>query len=70
LPRSVAHYNKRAGVSMLSTKLPTVCLAASIVTVKNRTLSPTAKMFIDCARQATKEIASNADATRDRLATR
>jgi hypothetical protein len=70
LPRSVAHFNKRAGVSVLPTKLPAVRLAASIVTVKNRTLSPTAEMFIDCARQATKEIASNADPTRDRPATR
>jgi DNA-binding transcriptional LysR family regulator len=66
LPRSVAHFNKRAGLNVLPTKLPAVRFAASIVTVKNRTLSPTAKMFIDCARQAIKEIASNAAPKRDK----
>jgi len=45
LPRSVAHFNKRAGLSVLPTKLPAMRLAASIVTVKNRSLSPTAKLF-------------------------
>jgi DNA-binding transcriptional LysR family regulator len=66
LPRSVAHFNKRAGLSVLPTKLPAIRSAASIVTVKNRTLSPTAKIFIDCARQATKEIASNSAPARDK----
>ena len=51
LPRSVALFNKRAGLNVLPAKLPAVRLAASIVTVKNRSLSPTAKMFIDCARR-------------------
>ena len=32
-------------------KLPAVRLAASIVTVKNRALSPSAKLFVDCTRQ-------------------
>jgi hypothetical protein len=49
------------------TKLPTVRLAASIVTVKNRALSPAAKMFIDCARQAVKEIASNVAQTANQI---
>jgi DNA-binding transcriptional LysR family regulator len=66
LPRSVADFNKRAGLSVLPAKLPAVRFAASIVTVKNRTLSPTAKIFIDCVRQATKEIASNSAPARDK----
>jgi hypothetical protein len=37
---------------MLPLKLPAVHAGASIVTVKNRTLSPSAKLFIDCARKA------------------
>ena len=52
LPRSVAYFNgKRVGLKILPTKLPAVRLAASIVTVKNRALSPAAKLFIDCTRQ-------------------
>ena len=71
LPRSVAYFNgKRVGLSLLPTKLPAVRLAASIVTVKNRALSPAAELFIDCARQATKEIANNAAPTRDKPVTR
>jgi DNA-binding transcriptional LysR family regulator len=59
LPSSVAHFNgKRAGLKTLPVKLPPVRLAASIVTVKNRTLSPAAKLFIDCARQVIKPISS------------
>jgi DNA-binding transcriptional LysR family regulator len=56
LPSSVAHFNRRAGLKALPLRLPAVHSAASIVTVKNRTLSPAAKLFIQCARQVTKPI--------------
>jgi DNA-binding transcriptional LysR family regulator len=57
LPSSVAHFNvRRAGLKILPLRLPPVHIPASIVTVKNRTLSPAAKLFIDCARQSVKSI--------------
>lgn len=53
LPSSVAQFNAgRAGLKILPLKLPPVHVPASIVTLKNRTPSPPAKLFIDCARQA------------------
>jgi DNA-binding transcriptional LysR family regulator len=53
LPSSVAQFSaSRAGLKILPLKLPPVHVPASIVTLKNRTLSPPAKLFVDCARQA------------------
>jgi hypothetical protein len=34
--------------------LPAVRVAAGIVTVKNRTLSPAAKLFINCVREVVR----------------
>jgi DNA-binding transcriptional LysR family regulator len=56
LPASVAKFNTRAGLKILPMKLPTVQVAASIVTVKNRTLSPTVKLFINCVRDVARSI--------------
>jgi DNA-binding transcriptional LysR family regulator len=57
LPSSVAQFHaRRAGLKILPLKLPPVHVPASIVTLKNRTLSPPAKLFIDCAREAVKSI--------------
>jgi DNA-binding transcriptional LysR family regulator len=58
-PGSVAHFHRRAGLKILALKLPAVHSATSIVTVKNRTLSPSANLFIDCARQVIRPIASS-----------
>ena len=59
LPVSVAQFNtKRAGLKILPIKLPTVHVAASIVTVKNRTLSPAARLFIDCVRDVARSISA------------
>lgn len=53
LPTSVAQFNaRRVGLKILPLKLPPVHLPASIVTLKNRTLSPPARLFVNCARQA------------------
>jgi DNA-binding transcriptional LysR family regulator len=53
LPNSVAQFHAgRAGLKILPLRLPPVHVPASIVTLKNRTLSPPAKLFVDCARQA------------------
>ena len=43
---------RRAGLKILPLKFPPVYVPASIVTLKNRTLSPPAKLFVNCARQA------------------
>jgi DNA-binding transcriptional LysR family regulator len=57
LPSSVAQFNtRRAGLKILPMKLPEARLAAGIVTVKNRTLSPLAELFIDCARELARSI--------------
>ena len=45
-----------AGLKILPMKLPEARLAAGIVTVKNRTLSPLAELFIDCARELARSI--------------
>jgi DNA-binding transcriptional LysR family regulator len=66
LPSSVAHFNRRAGLEVLPLKLPPVHFAASIVTVKGRTLSPAATLFIDCARQAIRPIAGSTGSKREK----
>jgi DNA-binding transcriptional LysR family regulator len=59
LPVSVARFNtKRAGLKILPIKLPTVHVSASIVTVKNRTLSPAARLFINCVRDVARSISA------------
>ena len=61
LPSSVAQLNKRrAGLKILPLKLPAVHVAAGIVTVKNRTLSPFAELFINCVREVARPIAKQA----------
>jgi len=51
LPASVSPFNrKRAGLKILPIKLPAVHTVASVVTLKTRTLSPTARLFINYAR--------------------
>jgi DNA-binding transcriptional LysR family regulator len=57
LPSSVAHFNaKRMGLKILPVKLPALRFAVGIITVKNRTLSPLAELFIGCARDVAKSI--------------
>jgi len=53
LPSSVAQFHaRRAGLKILPLEFPPVYVPASIVTLRNRTLSPPAKLFVNCARQA------------------
>jgi DNA-binding transcriptional LysR family regulator len=57
LPSSVAHFNaRRMGLKILPVKLPALRFAVGIITVKNRTLSPLAELFVDCAREVAKSI--------------
>jgi DNA-binding transcriptional LysR family regulator len=56
---------KHPSIKMLPVELPTTQRQIGIITLKNRTLSPLAQLFIDCARQIAKPLAK-ARAPRDR----
>jgi DNA-binding transcriptional LysR family regulator len=57
LPRSYLKFNsKRFGLKALPVKLPIPPPLAGVVTVKNRTLSPLARLFIKCAREVAKPL--------------
>ena len=58
LPRSVVRFSgKRAGLMALPVRFADPHIAVGIVTVKNRTLSPLAERFIDCAKEVASGIA-------------
>jgi DNA-binding transcriptional LysR family regulator len=56
LPRSVAQYTRRVGLKILPVPLANQRLAVGIITVKNRSLSPLALLFLDSARQVVTEL--------------
>jgi DNA-binding transcriptional LysR family regulator len=59
LPRSVLHlYANRFSLKVLPLDFPARPWPVSIITVKNRTLSPVAERFIECAHEASKSIAA------------
>jgi len=59
LPGSYLKFNaKRFGLRALSIKLPIPPRPVGVVTLKNRTLSPLAQLFIGYAREAAKPLAS------------
>ena len=61
LPSSVAQFKtRRAGLKILPLKLPAVHVAAGIVTVRNRTLNPSAKLFINCVREVARPFSKQA----------
>jgi len=52
LPRSVmSRYDPRFSLKILPITLPVRPWPVSIVTLKNRTLSPVAERFIECSRE-------------------
>ena len=58
LPGSVARFSaKRVGLKILPVKVPTVLGSVDVITVKNRTPSPLAQLFISSARAVAKLIA-------------
>jgi DNA-binding transcriptional LysR family regulator len=58
VPLSVARSSgAQVGAKVLPLKIPAHRIAIDIITVKNRTLGPLAKLFIDCARQVAKQSA-------------
>jgi len=59
LPQSFLRFNgKRLGLKPLPIELPLQPRPVGIVTLKNRTLSPLAQLFIDCARSLSKPLAA------------
>jgi hypothetical protein len=44
---------------MLSVELPATHRKIGIITLKNRTISPLARLFIECAREIAKPFAKN-----------
>jgi DNA-binding transcriptional LysR family regulator len=65
LPISVLElYADLFRLKKLSIELPRAQLPLGIVTLKNRTLSPTAELFIECAREVTKSLAAGSERRR------
>ena len=58
LNRSVLRYPlKHPFIKELPIKLPMASGPIGIITLKNRTLSPVARLFIECAREVAKPLA-------------
>jgi DNA-binding transcriptional LysR family regulator len=58
VPASTLRFNdNRASIKMLPVKFPTTHQQTGIITLKNRTLSPLAQLFIECARDVAKPLA-------------
>lgn len=58
LQRSALNFpSGRSGLSVLPVKLPMASVPSGIVTLKNRTLSPVARLFINAAREVAKPLA-------------
>jgi DNA-binding transcriptional LysR family regulator len=59
LPNSVARFSsRRVGLKILAAKIPTTHYAIAILTVKNRTPGPLAKLFIEHARAVAKSLST------------
>lgn len=57
--------SKRTEIKVLPVELPTAHVANGIVTLKNRTLSPVAQLFIDCTREVAKPLTKVKDGKRN-----
>jgi DNA-binding transcriptional LysR family regulator len=67
LPRSMLHFGgDQLRVKILPVKLPVIPWPVEVITLKNRMLSPTANLFISCAREVAKSVADQAPTRRSR----
>jgi len=65
LPSSLVKFSsQRSSLKVLPVKLPAQLSPVSIVTLKNRSLSPTARIFIDCVRNVAEPLATNSKGLR------
>jgi hypothetical protein len=53
-------------VRILPVRLPEITQPVELVTLKNRMLSPTATLFIECARKVAKSVSDYAQARKSR----
>ena len=60
LPASVMWFGpKRSTIKVLPVKLPAVPWPIGTITLKDRTISPVAQLFIDCAREIAKQLSKS-----------
>jgi DNA-binding transcriptional LysR family regulator len=57
LPRSMLRFGKHVSLKLLPVESPAGPYPTGIITLKNRTLSPLAQLFIACAREVAKPLA-------------
>lgn len=63
--RSLLHFSgNRFAIKVLPVKLPMTPPPVGIITLKNRTIHPAAKLFIDCVRTVAKPLASRSKRSR------
>ena len=56
LPRSMLRFGKHTPLKLLPVKSPAGAYPIGILTLRNRTLSPLAQLFITCAREVAKQL--------------
>jgi DNA-binding transcriptional LysR family regulator len=61
--RLLQFYTNRFALKRLPIDLPIAPFSVAVVTVKNRTISPVAQLFIDCAREVTETVAKRQSAS-------
>ena len=57
VPTAVLRFSKRPDIKVLPVELQYARVPIGIVTLKNRTLSPVAQLFIDCVREVARPLA-------------
>jgi DNA-binding transcriptional LysR family regulator len=58
VPASLLRFSARhTSIKVLPVELPTTLRQIGVLTLKNRTLSPLAQLFVECARQVAKPLA-------------
>jgi DNA-binding transcriptional LysR family regulator len=65
LPSSMVVHNRHLPLKLLPVKFPVVSRPVAIVTLKNRTLKPLARLFIDCARSLAEPLAKSSGDKRE-----
>lgn len=59
IPGSFLHYSaNRTSIKVLPVELQTEPRPVAVITLRNRTISPVAQLFIDCARECAKAVAT------------
>jgi DNA-binding transcriptional LysR family regulator len=67
LPRSMLQFGaQQLRVRILPVRLPEITQPVELVTLKNRMLSPTATLFIECAHKVAKSVSDHAQARKSR----